>query len=527
MGSCNPNDHPILWCDELKRLERKRIADECLRDWNHRKLIERRSRAKEQAHYREVMERYSPWGRKGGGAPNDTVRMRNIQLQGLYPETKNDLRNPTSMATATAANAAGRSRGVGTGGGGAPIRSASGQIVTGLTDDPLISFNDANRYHVDNELRYKTSPAQKQHYRAELDRIVAEKENRTRKARSSEAQKEAGQQGGRGGGANGGGPWGRPGPGGKPWRPPKNVGHNFLKSMGWTNKETLQDLDLDLVARMQRQLEEENRFLKRFSNCCSRCVCQCVTNSLEQPVTGARPGSGTAAYGARRRTTDRQAYHASPPATAPMVLDPLLPAPPSIPSQDQRNRVPRLCHQQQQQQQQQQGPSTAATTGTLQQQQQPQQQPQQTQQTGSGGGGGAGGTGCSGGNGGRRTNGAGRVPPTRNCMITGGVELVPLLAKRRSQPRPISLGTTDVTKIDKYTANGSLAQRHDDGYLTDLCNQMHQKQRKTETVRALEFETSRQHFETWSSFWGRPGHGAPLPNKNKLNLDNLLYKPRR
>uniref|UniRef100_A0AAG5DVY4 Uncharacterized protein n=1 Tax=Anopheles atroparvus TaxID=41427 RepID=A0AAG5DVY4_ANOAO len=85
MSSCNPADHPIFWRDNLKRLERKRIADESLRDFRNRKLIERRSRAKDQAHYREVMERYSPWGRKGGGAPNDTIRMRNIQAQGLYP----------------------------------------------------------------------------------------------------------------------------------------------------------------------------------------------------------------------------------------------------------------------------------------------------------------------------------------------------------------------------------------------------------------------------------------------------------
>uniref|UniRef100_A0A182KBE0 Uncharacterized protein n=1 Tax=Anopheles christyi TaxID=43041 RepID=A0A182KBE0_9DIPT len=419
------------------------------------------------------MERYSPWGRKGGGAPNDTIRMRNIQLQGLYPETKNDLRNPAPM---------GRTRGgVGAGGGGAPIRSASGQIVTGLTDDPIISFNDANRYHVDNELRYKTTPAQKQTYRAELDRIVAEKENRARKTRSSDAQ--AGEGTGPAGRPNG--PWGKPGPGGKPWRPPKNVGHNFMKSMGWTNKETLQDLDLELVNRMQRQLEEENRFLKRFSNCCSRCVCQCISNTLEQVPTAGSAGA----------TRDAIKYHQSPPATAPQTL------PAAPPATDRR--VPRLCQQQQSQQQSQQ---------QQQQQQQSQQlQQQQSQQAGTGGG---------------RRNG-GRVPPTRNCMITGGVELVPLLAKRRSQPRPISLGTTDVTKIDKYTANGSLARRTDDGYLTDLCNQMSQKQRKVETVRAMEFETSRQHFETWSSFWGRPGHGAPLPNKNKLNLDNLLYKSRR
>lgn len=34
----------------------------------------------------------------------------------------------------------------------------------------------------------------------------------------------------------------------------------------------------------------------------------------------------------------------------------------------------------------------------------------------------------------------------RSCMITGGVELVPLLAKRRAMQRPISLSTTDVTR---------------------------------------------------------------------------------
>lgn len=52
MGSRNPTDHPVFWCDELKRRERKRIADESLRDWKNRKLIERRSRAKEQSHVR-------------------------------------------------------------------------------------------------------------------------------------------------------------------------------------------------------------------------------------------------------------------------------------------------------------------------------------------------------------------------------------------------------------------------------------------------------------------------------------------
>lgn len=44
----------------------------------------------------------------------------------------------------------------------------------------------------------------------------------------------------------------------------------------------------------------------------------------------------------------------------------------------------------------------------------------------------------------------------RTCMITGGVELVPLLARRRAMQRPISLSTTDVTKYPtekKFASN--------------------------------------------------------------------------
>ncbi|XP_058816387.1 uncharacterized protein LOC131679664 isoform X2 [Topomyia yanbarensis] len=395
------------------------------------------------------MERYSPWGRKGGGAPNDTVRIRNIQLHGLYPEAKNDIRNPVSMQ---------RPKGVSAGGGGAPLRNASGQIVAGLTDDPIISFNDANRYHVDIDLRYKTTPAQKQIYRAELDRIVADKENR-QKARSSDSD-----------GKSNGGPWGKPGPGGKPWRPPKNVGHNFMKSMGWTNKETLQDLDIDIVTRMQRQLEEENKYLKKFSNCCDRCVCQCISNSLT-PVANGSIGSAKMS----RTTVSPPRVLMAPPATAPS--QPMrYEANPSTDKITDR-RVPRLCQQGQ--------PNTPGRAPIA-------------------------------------KKGA-KITPTRNCMITGGVELVPLLAKRRSQQRPISLGTTDITKIDKYSSNGSTVRHSGDEYLHELNRQMNQKQRKIESCRVVEFETSKQHFETWSSFWGRPGHGAPLPNKNKLNLDNLLY----
>lgn len=42
--------------------------------------------------------------------------------------------------------------------------------------------------------------------------------------------------------------------------------------------------------------------------------------------------------------------------------------------------------------------------------------------------------------------------------------------------------------------------------------------------REIEMDASVRHFATLDSLWGRPGHGAPRPIKNKLNLDDLLYK---
>lgn len=169
---------------------------------------------------------------------------------------------------------------------------------------------------------------------------------------------------------------------------------------GWTTKQTLQDLDIDIVTRMQRQLEEENNYLKKFSNCCSRCVCQCVSNSLD-PV---QPGPGSAQN--PRPVLSPPKYYTSPPATAPS--QPLRDEPNPSTDKITDRRVPRLCQQNQQ--------STPGRAPVV-------------------------------------KKGV-KIAPTRNCMITGGVELVPLLAKRRSQQRPISLGTTDVTKIDKYTSNG-------------------------------------------------------------------------
>lgn len=64
------------------------------------------------------------------------------------------------------------------GGGGAPLRSSTGQIITKFREDPIISFSDSARKHVENNLRYKTSTEQKKQYKMELDKCRADRMKR-------------------------------------------------------------------------------------------------------------------------------------------------------------------------------------------------------------------------------------------------------------------------------------------------------------------------------------------------------------
>lgn len=57
------------------------------------------------------------------------------------------------------------------GGGGAPLRSASGRILTQFRDDPNICFSDSMRNHVDIDLRYKSSPKNKMTYKMQLGNL--------------------------------------------------------------------------------------------------------------------------------------------------------------------------------------------------------------------------------------------------------------------------------------------------------------------------------------------------------------------
>ena len=41
--------------------------------------------------------------------------------------------------------------------------------------------------------------------------------------------------------------------------------------------------------------------------------------------------------------------------------------------------------------------------------------------------------------------------------------------------------------------------------------------------RKMDDQQQRQHFQSWESYWGRPGHGAPRDKSHKENLIKMLH----
>ncbi|XP_031633243.1 uncharacterized protein LOC116347013 [Contarinia nasturtii] len=409
-------DHPLLWCAAKRRAEEKRIANESIQVVQQRKEFKEAQKIRDCNELRELIERNYPWGRPGGGAPNEKIRRNKIQSCGLFPESIENCRKFVFQAPFRARR----------GGGGAPLRNSNGQIITKFREDPTIQFSDSARKHVENHLRYKTSNESKKQYKMDLDRCRAERMRRDAK-HSLDV-------------------WGKSGPGGAPWRNPRQVGHSFMKSMGWTDKTLLQTLDPDKKPNecdSKTYINESTNVsdvnpLKLPAKCCINCFCDCKTKyttpqidsngkeNMENPMT--RKDSNV-------ENTNRLCEHT--------------------------NRCAKKC----------------------------------------------------------------KYVKPRTCMITGGVELVPLLARRRAMQRPISLSTTDVTKYPtekKWQDYGEGIQ-----LLDDLCRQITQKERKKQITKDSELESARRHFATIDTFWGRPGHGAPKygGSKTKLNLNDLLYKP--
>ena len=58
-----------------------------------------------------------------------------------------------------------------------------------------------------------------------------------------------------------------------------------------------------------------------------------------------------------------------------------------------------------------------------------------------------------------------------------------------------------------------------------LTGQVEERQGLLAEGREIDDLQQRQHFQSWETFWGRPGRGAPRDNTNKENLLAMLHYP--
>uniref|UniRef100_A0A1B0BMH9 Uncharacterized protein n=1 Tax=Glossina palpalis gambiensis TaxID=67801 RepID=A0A1B0BMH9_9MUSC len=496
-------EHPLLWCEDKKRLIERKNAEESLRMWRRRKAEELARKEREKQEYYDLFLKHCPWGRPGGGAPNVDIRRKDIAELGLHSTapvntgshrynsinpcrlsdyfTKHKkcldpvtLYQPTLLShnhrhhhhhhhhhsmprvgahsyTVEHTNDDAKAdstltlceRDVET---TADDKNAERLQIT-LKDHPSMSFR--NKGHLDIEVRYKPTAVAVAKGKPVLEKIVVtendkcplleKNEDKTRsesklnktKKNLEKLEKSAGKD-----------PWGKPGPGGKPWRSPKAVGSTFMKSLGWTNKEMLKELDQDNpVTPAEKPTFRKSRAAKKSIKCCDLCTCPCPAISL--------------------------------------TSHPLKPLKKSNPNKISENkskicaRLMRHSHNN----------KVNDTT---------------TDQS------------------------AKMMTTNASCVGNNGVELVPLLARRRAYNRPISLSSTDITKRttsnDRFnTADAELRYKH------ELNEQISQKRRSISMAQQLDKDMCNRHFVVFDTFWGRPGHGAPGADKRKLKLNRLLY----
>ncbi|CRK89962.1 CLUMA_CG003690, isoform A [Clunio marinus] len=445
-------EHPILWSPERRRSEEQRLAHECFEVWKTQERVKRSEKLKNQSEYREMVNNWNPWGQPGNGAPNMDTRIRNLEMDGLFPADKNVVRQSQTLPRIGKNKYLCTSMTAVSGGSGAPLRNESGRLLVPLREDPLITFSDSTRNYVDKDLRYRTTPAEQNAYRQDLDRIVEEKKRMRYNEKNGIGSTYRN---------NYEDPWGRPGPGGTPWRDPKNIGHNFMKSMGWTTKDTLKSLNNEMND--GKHLLDEDQIYhppklalkKPPMPCCDRCSCQCIKKIESTILRDNSPPKIKENYRCEFEEVNK--------------------SPKKLP----HYALPQHCNRQQ----------PLEPLQPIQTSSKPKRKKSPTKKL------------------------------SKASMISGGVELVPLLAKRRDE-RPISLSTTDITK---YKINKSSWHDGDPEYLNDLERQVVQKQKLRQISHERDVESSRCHFKNFDSFWGRPGCGAPQNNKNKLKLDDLLY----
>ncbi|XP_050532679.1 uncharacterized protein LOC126900785 isoform X2 [Daktulosphaira vitifoliae] len=107
-------------------------------------------------------------------------------------------------------------------------------------------------------------------------------------------------------------------------------------------------------------------------------------------------------------------------------------------------------------------------------------------------------------------------------IITGGVELAPILARRRRQEIKWPLHSSDVTKIYDPKSNFLIDEKE---YHEFLDRQISGREKRKQHDHEEELQKGQKHYQRWQEFWGKPGGGAPKGSiKQKENLDYILYQ---
>ncbi|XP_072939853.1 uncharacterized protein [Epargyreus clarus] len=335
-----------------------------------------------------------------------------------------------------------------------------------LREDPQLCYAEILRQSVDNDIRYKQTPYQQQMYKQILDDMVDKRKKAIKDEMRRDLEYERKMH-------TMDGPWGRPGPGGTIWRNPRNIGLNFSKSMGWTDNDLFDKLKGEhrrykgsslTLPKVKIDDDPPEEYIDKEN----------VKPSNEKlPQISAHPNTPKGKSGKQNKidnevdnVTSRNGNKGKKKCNS-----------------KKSKFVKRL-------------PNGERVTLVLDED-----------------------VNNSDGNKVREKK---LTPEETILRLTGGVELVPLLARRR-QVGARTLPSSDVTRPPEQSCQWR--ELLDMDYLRQLKHQMRVKCEQHEESRRDSAESVRRHHATWAALWGRPGHGAPQQRGRyaRNNLARLLY----
>ncbi|XP_045765676.1 uncharacterized protein LOC123867612 [Maniola jurtina] len=341
-------------------------------------------------------------------------------------------------------------------------RRQRGRTPLRLREDPQLCYAELLRQTVDNDIRYRQTPREQQAYKQILDDMVVKRQKALDEEIRRDMEYERKMQ-------TMDGPWGKPGPGGAIWRNPRDIGLNFSKSMGWTDNEIF-----DKMKGEHKRYKRSSLFLPKVKTADDESKHD-VNNkenvkpsSVEKlPDIGKQTSPEVSPEGRRKSDESKEVKPVKNGKTKR--------------SPKKNVFVKRLSN----------GERVRKTL------------PDDEVDNG---------------------DACGEKKPTPEATIlrlTGGIELVPLLARRR-RVGARTLPSSDVTRPPEQSCEW---RELSVDYLRELKHQMRVKCQQKEESRRDSAESVRRHHATWASLWGRPGHGAPQLRGRyaRSNLAQLLY----